>query len=228
MTSTLEWLPNDLHNTQAINPLVGCATPLLLIAHQLIVQTEPINEPEKLLDTLLNECKHFYDKATQCGYSTRHILAARYWLCVILDDVIQGLPNPNKYQYPSLLAALNHSSKKHFFAILEQQRFAAKPDADVLELAYLCLLFYHSDEEVDPTRTQAALLSQTQKIRQRSIAGNIKTKKSMTRPIIIAVIALTVLTSLMMYAKIHAKLIALHKNLPELISEQDTNEYKKA
>ena len=79
-----------------------------------VLTTEPINEPEKLLDTLLNECKHFYDKATQCGYSTRHILAARYWLCVILDEVIQGLPNPNKYQYPSLLAALNHSSKKHF------------------------------------------------------------------------------------------------------------------
>ena len=228
MTSTLEWLPNDLHNTQAINPLVGCAAPLLLVAHQLIEQTEPINEPKKLLDSLLDECKHFYDKANQHGYSTRHILATRYWLCVILDEVIQGLPNPNKYQYLSLSAALNHSSKEHFFAILEQQRFAAKPDADVLELAYLCLLFYRPDEEVDPTRIQAALLSQTQKIRQHSITNKIKTKRSITRPIISAVITLTLLSSLMIYAKIHAKLNALHQNLPELISKQDTNEYRKA
>ena len=65
MMKTLDWLPQDLHNTQAINPLAGCAAPLLTIAYQLTEQTEPLDDTESLITTLLEECKYFYQKANK-------------------------------------------------------------------------------------------------------------------------------------------------------------------
>ena len=108
MMQKLNWLPQDLHNTQAINPLAGCAAPLLTIAYQLTEQTEPLDDTELLITTLLKECKHFYQKANKMGYHVQQILAAQYWLCATLDELIIDLPNPNKQQYPSLLKQLNH------------------------------------------------------------------------------------------------------------------------
>ena len=89
------WLPDDLDNTLAYNPLTAAAAPLFTIAYQLSQQTHAINNPASLNTALVNEMKRYYEKAHQLGYSAKHILITRYWLCIIIDKFIGQLPNPN-------------------------------------------------------------------------------------------------------------------------------------
>ncbi|HAG62242.1 MAG: hypothetical protein CMF55_01805 [Legionellales bacterium] len=221
MMQKLDWLPQDLHNTQAINPLAGCAAPLLTIAYQLTEQTEPLDDTESLITTLLEECKHFYQKANKMGYHVQQILAAQYWLCATLDELIIDLPNPNKQQYPSLLKQLNHPSESLFFAILDEQEQASKPSGDTLEIAYLCLcLGYRNTHQNNQTsiieKRQAKLLSQTQNIRQKPNNTQQKSPKKIT-PLIITVIVLATTASLLtIYTDLQHTLKPLNHALSEI------------
>ncbi len=221
MTHRLDWLPQDLHNTQAINPLAGCAAPLLTIAYQLTEQTEPLDDTHALIQILLEECKHFYQKAHQMGYCAQHILATRYWLCSTLDELILGLPNPTKQQYPSLLKLLNHSTQCLFFAILDQQQQAPQPSADTLEIAYLCLcLGYNSSHHQGLNTTlenrQAQLLSQTQAIRKTSQKTPQPPSKKITRFVIAVMIAITAVSLFFIYTDFQITFKPLNQALSEI------------
>ena len=218
MMQKLDWLPQDLHNTQAINPLAGCAAPLLTIAYQLTEQTEPLDDTESLITTLLEECKHFYQKANKMGYHVQQILAAQYWLCATLDELITDLPNPNKQQYPSLLKQLNHPSESLFFAILDEQEQASKPSGDTLEIAYLCLCLGYRNNH--PTlileKRQAKLLSQTQNIRQKPNNSKEKSRKKITHLIITPIILITTVSLITIYTNFQHTLEPLNHALSEI------------
>ena len=229
MTQKLNWLPYDLHNTQAINPLAGCAAPLLTIAYQLTEQTEPLDDTDSLITILLEECKHFYQKASKNGYYVQHILAAQYWLCATIDELIINLPNPNKHQYPSLLEQLNHPSNSLFFTILDEQEQASKPSRDTLEIAYLCLCLGYRNTHQNMhassiEKRQAKLLSQIQNIKQNSDFTQQKSPKKIT-PLIITVIIFAACASLLtIYIDFQHILTPLNHALSEMnLSNISTN-----
>ena len=222
MIPVADWLPTDLHKTKAINELAGCAAPLLTIAYQLTEQVEPLDNTLSLIEVILNEAKLFYKKAHNVGYSAQHILASRYWLCATLDELILGLPNPNKTQYPSLLKSLNHSSSDQFLPIIKQQQLSSNPSADVLEIAYLCLCLNISNHGTlshinNPEIIQEKILKQTLAIRNKTLSTTIKPTKKITQSIIFGSLLLTMFSITLIHHNFEKKLEHLNETLPETI-----------
>ena len=71
----------------AINPLAAACAPLLSIATKLRDQDQSPNLP-KLYESLSLEIKLFEEKAYSLGYRSPVILAARYFLCALIDEII--------------------------------------------------------------------------------------------------------------------------------------------
>jgi type IV/VI secretion system ImpK/VasF family protein len=126
----------------AMNPLVAAAAPLLTIATQLREQRQP---PELILlhSSLSHEIKAFENKTRVSGYRTHIILAARYFLCALLDEIILNTPwgNNSRWEQHNLLRSFQRESAgdERFFMILERSCEDSKLHMDLLELGYLCL-----------------------------------------------------------------------------------------
>src|SRR5438477_9511627 len=70
----------------AVNPLVAAAAPLLTIATQLREQQQ--SPDSSLHQALCQEIKIFENKARSYSYRSPFVLAARYFLCALIDEVI--------------------------------------------------------------------------------------------------------------------------------------------
>ncbi len=124
----------------AINPLIAAAAPLLSYAGQLQYVEYTDNDIEALLATLQYEVRAFESKAHKLGYSSQMILAARYLICALLDELM----DPYIYSTPAeqnLLQTFQHESwgGERFFVILERSCEEANIHIDLLELGYICL-----------------------------------------------------------------------------------------
>lgn len=130
----------DINTT--INALVAAAAPLLTIATQLREQRQP---PELILlhSSLCHEIKAFENKARASGYRTPIILAARYFLCALIDEIILTTTwgNHSRWEQHNLLRTFQRESvgDERFFLILERSCEDPKLHMDLLELGYLCL-----------------------------------------------------------------------------------------
>ncbi|WP_264774331.1 type IVB secretion system protein IcmH/DotU [Coxiella burnetii] len=126
----------------AINPLVAACAPLLTIATQLRDQEQSPNLP-KLYESLSSEIKLFEEKAHSLGYRSPVILAARYFLCALIDEIILHSPwgENSEWQRLGLLKTFQDESwgGERFFIILERSAEDADLHIDLLELGYLCL-----------------------------------------------------------------------------------------
>lgn len=147
MSATESILMNTLSSTfsyevsATINPLVTAAAPLLTLATQLQEQRHA-PDLKTLHTTLCQEIKTFETKTRASGYSSTISLAARYFLCALLDEmIIHTLWGDHHWNAYTLLNTFQHesSSDERFFAILERSSEDAITNIDLLELAYLCL-----------------------------------------------------------------------------------------
>ena len=224
MTATRSsWLPDDLDNTLAYNPLTAAAAPLFTIAYQLSQQTHAIHNPVSLNTTLVKEMKRYYEKAHQLGYNAKHILITRYWLCIIIDKFIEQLPNPNNLPRTSLLKQLNYSmGDSQFFVVLKEHQQSVKPSLDVLEIAYLCLSLGYTDEHVNQkdqliTDIRYQLIKQIQHLKTIKPTPMPKRKQmTATRLIILAVAIVTAVALVMLYNHFHVELTPI-KQAYELV-----------
>lgn len=127
---------------QSINPLVAAALPLLTIATQLREQPQS-PELNFLHASLCQEVKAFEKKAKEANYRSPFILAARYFLCVFIDEVIltTSWGKHSVWQTEHLLNAFQGESfgGERFFTILERSALDHHQNIDLLELGYLCL-----------------------------------------------------------------------------------------
>ncbi len=140
--------PGSLYQTQAfevnvaINPLIAAGAPLLTVASQLREQSTAPNL-YALHTKLCHEIKAFENKARSLHYHSTIILAARYFLCALIDETILtstwGENSPWREQ--NLLRAFQRETwgGERFFVILERISEDPKPHLDLLELGYLCL-----------------------------------------------------------------------------------------
>lgn len=122
----------------AINPLVAACAPLLTIATRIRAQSRKPNL-KKLHSQLSYEIRVFESKAYAQSYRSHIILAARYFICVFIDEIIlQNWGKDSEWLQMSLLNTFQGVGEQ-FFVILK--RSAEEPifHIDLLELGYLCL-----------------------------------------------------------------------------------------
>jgi len=139
---------DSLHQSQsfeikvATNPLIAASAPLLTIATQLREQFTTPNLYE-LHTKLCNEIKAFENKARSLSYRSTVILAARYFLCALIDEIILTTTwgENSLWHEQNLLKTFQREtwSGERFFLILERSLEDPKPHIDLLELGYLCL-----------------------------------------------------------------------------------------
>ena len=125
-----------------INPLVSAASPLFAIASTL-KNTIAMPDLAQLYQDLCHEIKAFENKAQTHNYRSHIILAARYALCSLLDEIILSTSWGNKsiWQTQNLLATFQRESwgGERFFVILERSCEDPAIHIDLLELLYITL-----------------------------------------------------------------------------------------
>jgi len=125
-----------------INPLVAAANPLLNLTAQLRA-TAQHPDPSGLREALAQGIKTFEARARAAGIESEKILAARYALCTLLDEIAASTPwgASGMWAKQSLLVQFHNEARggEKFFQLLS--KIAEKPDAnhDLLELLYICL-----------------------------------------------------------------------------------------
>lgn len=128
--------------SRAINPLVAAAGPLLTMAGQLL-QTETAPNLNQLQEQLEHEMRVFESKAQGLGYRAQIVLAARYVLCSVLDELIETtdwgkLENWQEHALLMTFQGETFGGERTFFIL---DRAAEDPGIylDLLELGYLCM-----------------------------------------------------------------------------------------
>jgi len=130
--------------TSGLNPLVAAANPLLNIIPQLRASMEHPN-PSALRERLARGIREFEDRARDAGVPTQKVIAARYALCTLIDEIAANTPwgASGAWAQHGLLALFHGETGggEKFFQVLA--RLAENPQAnlDVLELMYVCLQF---------------------------------------------------------------------------------------
>lgn len=138
----LEEQPSHFNINGTFNPLVTISAPLLMIVTYIREQTVAPNL-NQLFEILQFEIKHFEKQAYQLNYPTTTILAARYFLCALIDETIFAMPwgIESLWQQKNLLNTFQgeQQDSARFLFILERHCHDPKEHLHLLELGYLCL-----------------------------------------------------------------------------------------
>ncbi len=126
-----------------INPLVMSCAPLLSCAERL-KQATYISDLSKLHQELVHEIKAFENKAQNLGYRSAIIHAARFVLCVTLDEVLlnsEQYLQTSEWEKRTLVNNYDyeHQHSQQFFTLLSRCLRDPGTYLDLLELMYLCL-----------------------------------------------------------------------------------------
>ena len=125
-----------------INSLVTASAALLGLVNQLrsSLRHADING---LRTRVAEELRTFETSARAQGISPENILAARYALCTLMDEVVLSTPwgSESSWAKQSLLSTFHNETwgGEKFFDILERVSEDPTRNIDLLELLYLCL-----------------------------------------------------------------------------------------
>ena len=138
----------------AINPLVACANPLLMMVPSLRTASQPTDVPT-LRMRLVELVKDFDAAMLKHGISDEQRNIARYAMCTVVDEAIQMTPwgaSVNWAQQSLLIHFFKENwGGEKFFQILDKMSESPHRFVDLLELFYLSLAlgfmgrFYLSD-----------------------------------------------------------------------------------
>ena len=124
-----------------LNPLVQSATPLLLLTGELRHASSV--DVSGLRRHVLEEIRHFEERARAAGVRSEIVLAARYALCAGLDEAVLSTPwgaQSEWAQHPVLVALHREAwGGEKFFEMLDRIRVDPARHIDLMELQYLIL-----------------------------------------------------------------------------------------
>jgi type VI secretion system protein ImpK len=124
------------------NPLTAAAGPLLALASKLRTALSHPDSSE-LFRNLAEEVRRFESAANQAGAAPEVVLAARYSLCTLLDEVVLNTPWGSQSVWVNqTLLNLFHKEGwggEKFFQIVERVIQQPANNLDLLELLYLCM-----------------------------------------------------------------------------------------
>lgn len=139
--ASVETTPSKLFGS-GLNPLLAAANALLVIVPQLRTTLQHPN-PQALRDDLTQSIRTFEQTARLAGIASEKIIAARYMLCTLLDEVAASTPwgGSGMWAKHSLLVLFHGeaSGGEKFFQLLSKLAENPKANRDILELIYVCL-----------------------------------------------------------------------------------------
>jgi len=125
-----------------LNPLVALANPLLALVPQIRATTH-LSDPAALRESIAQGVREFEAAARAKGMAPERVLAARYILCTLLDEVAAGMPWGASGQWGrhSLLAMFHNETGGGEKVFQLMAKLAENPAAnrDLLELIYAVL-----------------------------------------------------------------------------------------
>ena len=125
-----------------LNPLVNSAATLLTLMIKLRTTMQHANVPD-LHKRLTNEIKTFESKTRNAGIASDSVIAARYLLCSVIDEVVLNTPwgASSGWSQHSLLSLFHQetSGGEKCFLILQRMLETPGTHLDILELFYICL-----------------------------------------------------------------------------------------
>lgn len=133
---------NHITSVSGMNPLLAAANPLLDMVPQLRATLQH-PDPLGLRDSLARDIKEFERRARGTHVAGEKIVAARYALCTLLDEIATSTPwgGSGMWAKNSLLITFHNEAwgGEKFFQLLS--KLAEQPDVnrDLLELMYVCL-----------------------------------------------------------------------------------------
>ena len=134
--------PEPVATTSGMNPLVAAANQLLNLVPQLR-STVQHPDPRALRDQLVRRIREFETRARQAGVSSEQVIAARYALCTLLDEVVAMTPwgGAGTWAQNSLLVSFHNEGwgGEKFFQLLAKLAENPAGNIDLLELLYACL-----------------------------------------------------------------------------------------
>lgn len=138
----------------AINSLIACAAPLIILNNKLKTLST-FDNLHLLYQQLEHEINAFVTKAQNRSYPTEAIMLAQYILCIILDETILTSPWGREWQTHTLLSTFyKEASNERFLQVVE--RILEKPNShlELLELVYLILRLGYRGEQINAQITQ--------------------------------------------------------------------------
>ncbi len=136
------YMPRNI-NEDTPNALLACALPLLNMIPSLTCFNAK-DDHQFLYDKLTHEVKSFEQAAQKRLYTTNTILAARYALCVLIDEIMDHQQRQAGKPALSMLKKIfqhDQQGEQGFFTLLARMIADHKPPIDLLELFYVCLSF---------------------------------------------------------------------------------------
>lgn len=132
-----------------INPLIAAAAPLFFLIEKIQnLKTSP--DLNQLCDDLLHEMKAFETQAQHQGYRPKMLSAARYALCVWIDEIIARTEwgRQTHWQLQDLIDNENAEKPENrsFFLLLTHCLQDPQKYLDLLELLYVCLSLGYEGE----------------------------------------------------------------------------------
>lgn len=132
---------------QALNPLIAAAAPLLALATKVNLLTSQ-QTPALLESRLTHELYSFECQARNQNFRTQTVLAARYAICALLDELIHYSDWGQRHHWDAnhLLHTFysTQAESEQFYSILQRASTDPGQHQELLEFYYLCLtLGYH-------------------------------------------------------------------------------------
>lgn len=125
-----------------VNPLLAAAAPLFFLGEKLHHLDDAVNVAG-LREDLLHELNAFDQQAQGYGYRVNAIAAARFVICLWIDEMVLQTPwgRNSDWQKQPLVehAELAKKEQQSFFFILNHSLQDVATHIDLLELSYLCL-----------------------------------------------------------------------------------------
>ena len=141
--------------SQAANPILQAAVPLLILAARLRGQISSA-DLESLRRQCIEQMRTFETRMRQSNVPPEDVLAARYALCTVVDEAVMSTPwgAQSAWARQSLLVTFHRETYggEKFFQILERVLTEPQRYAALLEMLYACLALgfegrYRLDEQ---------------------------------------------------------------------------------
>ena len=142
-----------------LNPLVALANRLLALVPQ-IRSTHQLADPGALRESIAQGLREFEAQARARGIAPERVLAARYILCTLIDEVAAGMPwgSAGQWGRHSLLAMFHNETAggEKVFQLMAKLAKDPGTNRDLLELIYaaLCMGFEGRYRVVEGGRAQ--------------------------------------------------------------------------
>ncbi len=126
-----------------LNPLLALANTVLAIIPTLRATTHHPSPPQ-LKEQLAHSIREFERRARDAGLPAERVMAARYILCTVLDEVAASTPwgGSGQWAHQSLLAMFHNETwgGEKVFQVMARLAENVPQNRDLLELIYACLV----------------------------------------------------------------------------------------